>query len=181
VYVFRWRQPLENGKSLQRKIVLGTVKELSKTQAQKKADVYRKEANTLRPVASETSQTVDTSLTVAELVEHYKNRKLGEKAGKSAKVLKSYLNIFANYILPKWGDLPLRAVKAVAVEDWLKTFPLANGSKAKIREVFGQHSATQYVTSSIPPIPSPASGSHASELLNLPFWSLAKLWQSFAN
>jgi len=68
VYVFRWRQPLENGKSLQRKIVLGTVKELSKTQAQKKADVYRKEANTLRPVASETSQTVDTSLTVAELV-----------------------------------------------------------------------------------------------------------------
>jgi len=29
-------------------------------------------------------------------------------------------------------------VKAVAVEDWLKTLPLANGSKAKIREVFGE-------------------------------------------
>jgi integrase len=28
-------------------------------------------------------------------------------------------------------------VKAVAVEDWLKTLPLANGSKAKVREVFG--------------------------------------------
>ena len=36
VYVFRWRQPVENGKSLQRKIILGTVKELTKTQAQKK-------------------------------------------------------------------------------------------------------------------------------------------------
>jgi integrase len=39
--------------------------------------------------------------------------------------------------LTKWGNLPLRAVKAVAVEDWLKTLSLANGSKAKVREVFG--------------------------------------------
>jgi len=81
------------------------VKELTKTQAQKKADVYRKESNTLRPVASDTSHTVDTSLTVAELIEHYKDRELGEKAGKSAKLVKAYLNIFANYICPKWGDL----------------------------------------------------------------------------
>ena len=28
-------------------------------------------------------------------------------------------------------------MKALAVEDWLKTLPLTNGSKAKIREVFG--------------------------------------------
>jgi integrase len=78
-----------------------------------------------------------SKLTVTELVEHYKERELGEDSGKAAKPRKAYLYIFANYILPRWGSFPLAQVKAVAVEDWLKTLPLANGSKAKVREVFG--------------------------------------------
>jgi integrase len=76
-------------------------------------------------------------MTVAELVMHYKDRELGEDSGKAEKPRKAYLYIFNNYVLPKWGSFPLGAVKAVAVEDWLKTLPLANGSKAKVREVFG--------------------------------------------
>jgi integrase len=76
-------------------------------------------------------------MSVAELVTHYTERELGENSGRAEKPRKAYLYIFKNYILPKWETLPLRAVKAVAVEDWLKTLPLANGSKAKIREVFG--------------------------------------------
>jgi integrase len=131
VYIFRWREPAGNGKTAQRKVILGTVKELSKTQAQKKADEYRQQANTPQPVGT------NTSLTVAELVEHYKERELGESAGKAVKVVKAYRYIFTNYVVPKWGTLPLRAVKAVAVEDWLKTLDKANGTKAKIREVFG--------------------------------------------
>jgi integrase len=111
--------------------VLGSVKELSKTQAQKKAKEFRELASERGPVP------VDSFFTVRELVEHYKERELGENSGKALKPRKAYLYIFANYILPTWGDLPLRAVKAVAVEDWLKTLTLANGSKAKVREVFG--------------------------------------------
>lgn len=130
VYVFRWREKMGN-ETIKRKVVLGTIKELNKTQAQKKADEYRQQANTPQPVGA------STSLTVTELVDHYKERELGEDSGKAAKPRKAYLYLFTNYILPKWGSLPLRAVKAVAVEDWLKTLPLANGSKAKVREVFG--------------------------------------------
>ncbi|MEO8736971.1 MAG: site-specific integrase [Edaphobacter sp.] len=131
VYIFRWREPGENGRSKQRKLVLGTVKELSKTQVQKMADEYRQRANTPLPVAPA------TSITVAELVEHYKERELSESAGKTAKVVKAYRYIFANYVVPKWGTFPLGAVKAVAVEEWLKSLIKANGTKAKIREVFG--------------------------------------------
>jgi integrase len=54
-----------------------------------------------------------------------------------AKVRKAYRYIFTNYVLPKWGSHPLAAVKAVEVEDWLKSLKKANGTKAKIREVFG--------------------------------------------
>jgi integrase len=123
VWVYRWRQS-----GVRRKQLLGNVKELTKTQAQKKA-----------AAAMEQSLAVPepTKLTVAELVEHYKERELGKDSGKAAKPRKTYLYIFNNYVLPKWGSLPLGQVKAVAVEDWLRTLALANGSKAKVREVFG--------------------------------------------
>jgi integrase len=137
VYTFRWREWAGNGKSKQRKVVLGTVKELSKTQARKKADMYRQQANAPRPLEEAVSAKSDSSFTVAELVVHYKDRELGGNAGKAAKVVKAYLYIFKNYVLPKWGNLPLGEVKAVAVEDWLKNLDKANGTKAKIREVFG--------------------------------------------
>lgn len=130
VWVYRWRERTEN-QTVKRKVVLGSVKELNKTQAQKAAEQYREMANTPQPIET------NASMTVAELVDHYKERELGESSGKAAKPRKAYLYIFNNYILPKWGSLSLRAVKAVAVEDWLKTLPLANGSKAKVREVFG--------------------------------------------
>jgi integrase len=130
VWAFRWRE--KNGKqTVKRKVVLGTVKELSKSQAQKKADEYRQLANTPQPIGG------GGSLTVAELVKHYSERELGDDSGKAAKPRKAYLYIFNNYILPMWGSFPLRMVKAVAVEDRLKTLPLANGSKAKVREVLG--------------------------------------------
>ena len=132
VWIFRWREPCDDGSTKQRKVTIGPANKLTKTQAQKKAEVYRSQANTPEPVESSKAP-----LTVAELVTHYKERELGEDSGKAAKPRKAYLYIFTNYILPKWGTLPLRAVKAVAVEDWLKTLPLANGSKAKVREVFG--------------------------------------------
>jgi hypothetical protein len=50
----------------------------------------------------------------------------------------------------------LNAVKAIAVEDWLKSLPLANGSKTKIREVFGTafRHAIPYELYSINPIAS---------------------------
>ena len=131
VYVYRWREPDLCGGTRQRKQVLGTVRELTKTQAQKIAAQYRQVANSPEPVEAA------PTLTVEELFSHYKERELGEDSGKAQKPRKAYLYIFSNYILPKWGSLPLRAVKAVAVEDWLKTLPLANGSKAKVREVFG--------------------------------------------
>jgi integrase len=123
VWVYRWRKA-----GIRRKKILGTVKDLTKTQAQKKA-ISRTEDSS---VVSEL-----TNLNVSELLEHYKARELREDSGRAAKPRKAYLYIFANYILPTWGSLSLGQVKAVAVEDWLKTLPLANGSKAKIREVFG--------------------------------------------
>ncbi len=123
VWVYRWR---EGGR--RRKHILGSVKQLTKTQALKRAFSHKEDS---------VMDSEPTKLTMNELVEHYKQRELGDDSGKALKPRKAYLYIFANYILPKWGSFSLGQVKAVAVEDWLKTLPLANGSKAKVREVFG--------------------------------------------
>jgi integrase len=126
VYVFRWRDG-----SVKRKKILGSVKDLTKAKAQRKADEYRQRAN------GPTSKAINSLLTVAELVDHYTERELCETCDKAVKVRKAYRYIFTNYVIPKWGRHPLTAVKAIEVEEWLKSMTKANGTKAKIREVFG--------------------------------------------
>ena len=96
---------------MRRKIDLGTVKELNKTQAQNKAEEQRQLLNEPKQKA------IICDMSVAELVTHYAERELAENSGRAAKPRKAYLNIFKNYILPKWRTLPLHAVKAVAVEE----------------------------------------------------------------
>jgi integrase len=47
----------------------------------------------------------------------------------------SYLSALNRHIKPKWGDIPLDGVKALAVEDWLKPLDLAPKTKAHIRSL----------------------------------------------
>lgn len=130
VYVFRWREKTSAG-TVKRKAILGTVKELSKTQAQQKSEIYRKQANCPSP------EPESKTFTVAALSAHYATHELGENCGKTAKVRKAYESILQRYVTSDWGSKTLPSVKAIAVEEWLKQLPLANGSKAKVREVFG--------------------------------------------
>jgi integrase len=128
VWAYRWREKTDTG-TIKRKVILGTIKELSKTQAQRKSDLHR----VTRPQSSEGANI----LSVADLVDHYTKYELCESSGKALKVRKAYLSIFRIYLLPKWGKHSLGSVKPVEVEVWLKSLAKANGTKAKIREVFG--------------------------------------------
>jgi len=42
---------------------------------------------------------------------------------------------FNKWILPRWGSYHVTEVKAVAVEQWLRSLKYANGSKAKARNI----------------------------------------------
>jgi integrase len=130
VWIYRWRERCD-GRTVNRKVVLGSVKELTKTQAQRKASEYEEKANSA-------AQSSESSLaTVAEMVKHYRERELSDASQKTVKVRKAYHSILDNYVLPKWSGYWLTEVKAIAVEDWLKSIDKANSTKAKIREVFG--------------------------------------------
>jgi integrase len=122
VWIFRWREQTPEGR-VKRKVVVGTVEQYrSKAAAQKAAEVLRVDINKETWMPS----------TVEQLVTHYTERELPSKAHTTRAVYGSYIRI---WVVPRWGSRSVSEVKTVAVEEWLKGLPLANGSKAKVRNV----------------------------------------------
>ena len=122
VWIFRWREQTPAGR-VKRKVVVGTVEQYrSKAAAQKATEPLRVDVN------NETW----TPSTVEQLITHYTERELPSKAHTTRAVYASYSR---TWVMPHWGARSVSDVKTVAVEEWLKGLPLANGSKAKVRNV----------------------------------------------
>ncbi len=122
VWIFRWREQTPEGR-VKRKVVVGTVDQYrSKAAAQKAAEALRANINKETWMPS----------TVEQLVTHYTERELPSKAHTTRAVYGSYIR---TWVGPHWGVRSVSDVKTVAVEEWLKGLPLANGSKAKVRNV----------------------------------------------
>jgi len=118
VWIFRYREGQTN-----RKVLLGTVEQFrSKAAAWKACESLRVNIN----------REISSPRTLAELVIHYTQHELPKKTPYTAEVYEGYLK---TWLLPKWGEHSLSDVKAVAVESWLSTLPLANGTKAKLRNL----------------------------------------------
>jgi integrase len=121
VWVFRWRDGQTN-----RKEQIGTVDQFPNRKAAMRAcDLIR--ANINRETRS--------PRTVAELVSHYRQKEMSEDSSKSYSTRTAYDVYLRNWIVPVWGKHSLSDVRTVAVEDWLRSLPLANGSRAKIRNL----------------------------------------------
>ena len=122
VWIFRWREQTPEGR-VKRKVVVGTVEQYrSKAAAQKAAEALRANINKETWMPS----------TVEQLITHYTERELPSKAHTTRAVYGSYIR---TWVVPHWGVRSVSDVKTVAVEEWLKGLPLANGSKAKVRNV----------------------------------------------
>lgn len=117
VWIFRWREKTPDGR-VKRKVVLGTVEQYrSKAAAQKAVEALRVKINKEIWIPS----------TVEQLVSHYKEKELPNKAHSTGAVYASYIR---TWIEPHWGSFHLAEVRTVAVEEWLKELPLASGSKS---------------------------------------------------
>lgn len=118
IWVFRFRDGQTN-----RKEQIGTVEQFpTKSAARKACELLR--ANINRETRS--------PRTVAELVTHYTQHELPTKTPYTAEVYAGYLK---TWIQPKWNGHSLSDVRTVAVETWLGTLPLADGTKAKLRNL----------------------------------------------
>lgn len=118
VWVFRWRDGQHN-----RKEQIGTVEQFPrKSDAMKQCESLRVNIN----------RETRTPRTFGELADHYSKHELPMKTPYYGVVCAGYLK---TWILPKWERYSLSEVKAVSVETWLKTVTLADGTKAKLRNL----------------------------------------------
>jgi len=76
-------------------------------------------------------------MTVAELVEHYRQRELtSDNTWRSYSTKRGYECYLKNWIVPHWGNYKLSEVKTIEVETWLRNLSLVKSSSAKIRNIF---------------------------------------------
>ena len=95
-----------------------------------------KAASALRAnINMETPHAQIQAISLDTLVEHYRLKEMGEGSDKTFATCETYEGYLKRWILPRWKTYRLRDVKSVAVEEWLKSLPLTNGSKAKIRNL----------------------------------------------
>ena len=128
VWVYRWREEDSQGRFTRRKRIIGSKAEFpTKASAKRAMDGLRLEIN------SEANSI--SSMTVHELIEHYRQTELSDENSKTHRTKQVYAQHLAKVISPNWGAYRLRDVKPIAVEGWLAKLQVAPGTKAKTKGV----------------------------------------------
>ncbi len=139
-WLFRWRERCSDGTLRERNKVIGTVEEYP-TKSKKLHEAVTR----LRVNINTDGPTELTSITMAKAVDHYTVHELADcgAEGKAYSTRSRKTQLLSKWVVPHWGKLELRAIKTVAVEQWLKTIvttkfgkpkPLAGGTREKIRD-----------------------------------------------
>ena len=131
VWEYRWRESCSGEKKKHRRIVIGSLDTLRDESAALKA------ISALRRDININDRRMKTKpLRLAELVEHYRQRELAtDNEWKTLSTRVTYEGYLKKWIVPRWGATNLSAIRAVEVELWLRTLPLARASRAKIRNL----------------------------------------------
>lgn len=130
VWEYRWYEVQPDGTRRRRNLVLGTTEDYpNETAAMKAVGVLRVDINVESP------RTGLSPISVQMLIDHYRQRELGEDSDKTYATCKTYEGYFRKWILPRWGNYQVKDVRTVAVEEWLRSLKLSNGSKAKMRNI----------------------------------------------
>src|SRR5215467_488353 len=125
VWVYRWWEEDINGKLVHRKAQVGDLKKYpTESAAHSAADALRLTINNRCEHRNLRRTTINT------LWEHYSQEELPLKA---LSTQDAYIIYAKNWIVPRWGNLPLEQVKTVEVERWLRATGVADGTKAKIK------------------------------------------------
>lgn len=144
VWEFLWREPGPDGRLHQKTHVIGSVKRFTEKAAMLEVEALRSQANRNVPLKAVSS--------FKELAEKYKQHEMTEDrmTAKTRGTYESYLKI---WIIPRWGEARLGEIRPVAMETWLRSLDLANGSKAKIRNIMHtiyRHAIREGVTANNP-------------------------------
>jgi integrase len=130
VWLYRWREVSSDGTSKRRKQFIGTKSDYpSKAAALRAVEVLRLDIN------AEVMSVSSGSLSVGQLIEHYRMTELCDNNCKTLRTKQVYEHQLAKVIAPKWSLHRLQDVKPIAVETWLNGMPVAPGTRYKTKGV----------------------------------------------
>ena len=112
----------------QRKRVIGTVERYPDAAAARTAMTI-----VLAELNSGKARISSSSITVAQLCDHFEQRELGkDNTWRGYSTKKTYQAYLTRWVLPHWQHYELAEVRTIQVESWLRSLPLAKSSCAKI-------------------------------------------------
>ena len=129
IWVFRWRETRPDGRRAPRKRVIGTLEQYPTKKAAENA------ARAFRLNLIDRGSAAMVRITVKELVEHFSEHELVDRGdeGRAYSTRDRCQSVLNCWILPRWGKTAIDQIRTVAVEDWLRSLPLARGTRSKIR------------------------------------------------
>jgi integrase len=131
VWEYRWREAHPGERRKHRRIVVGSVEDFKDEESARQAISLLK-----REINSNDARLKTRPTSVAELIEHYRQRELApDYEWKTLSTKVTYEGYFRKWIVPRWGASTLTSIRAIEVEVWLRHLPLARGSCAKIRNL----------------------------------------------
>jgi len=96
-------------------------------------------AERARIQASADQQGLGKPVLIGELVGHFREHELidlGDE-GKAYSTRSRCNSVLSKWVLPRWQSTKISEVRTIEVEKWLRSLPLARGTKAKIRKTLG--------------------------------------------
>jgi integrase len=131
VWEYRWRELCSGQRRKHRRIVIGTLDTL------KDESAALKSIGALRIDININDRRLRTkSLGLAELVAHFRQKELAtDNEWKTLSTRTTYEGYLRKWIVPRWGSTNLSGIRAIDVELWLRTLPLARASRTKIRNL----------------------------------------------
>ncbi|MGB8770357.1 MAG: site-specific integrase [Candidatus Korobacteraceae bacterium] len=124
VWTFRFYQPGTDGKRQYRRIRVGTTQEYpTRTAALRRLEGLRLSVNSGNFQAA--------TPTFRAIVERYVREEMPERFSTQS----SYKSLFNRWLQPKWNDVPVTDFRSLEVEHWLKSLPLANKTRANLRNL----------------------------------------------
>jgi len=93
-------------------------------------------AGLVREINSQDLRVKFTTMTLAQLAEHYRQRELrANNQEKNYSTNAGYNCYLKKWIVPRWGEHTLPNIRASDVEEWLRSLDLAQATRSKIRNV----------------------------------------------
>ena len=123
VWVWEYSSKGPDGRRKRDSVIVGSVAQFhTEADAWRAAEGFRLQVNASKP-AQEVS--------FGALVDRYVREKLPRRYSTASK----YRSWLIHHVKPKWGNVPIRRVKPLLVEEWLSSLVLAPKSKGHVRSI----------------------------------------------